>query len=82
MKYFQLLSKKSNLVSSTTSFFLSDCNHKSHVDIQISFHVLKKKRDCKTSREMWKCKTKAIQADLDISTHIPAYSGLFRHIQT
>ena len=44
MKYFQLLSKKSNLVSSTTSFFLSDCNHKSHVDIQISFHVLKKKR--------------------------------------
>ena len=29
---------------------------------------------------MGKCKTKAIQADLSIFTHIPAYSGIFRHI--
>ena len=30
---------------------------------------------------MGTCKTKAIQADLDIFTHILAYSGLFRHIK-
>ena len=29
---------------------------------------------------IWKSKTKAIQADLGILTHIPAYSGMFRHI--
>ena len=31
---------------------------------------------------MEKCKTKAIQADLTILTHIPAYSGIFILIQT
>ena len=30
---------------------------------------------------MAKCKTKAIQTDLGIFTHIPAYSGMFRYIQ-
>ena len=30
---------------------------------------------------MRKCKTKAIQADLGIFTHIPAYSGILRYIQ-
>ena len=29
-----------------------------------------------------KCKAKAIQADLTIFTHIPAYSGMFTLIQT
>ena len=30
---------------------------------------------------MKKCKTKAIQADLSIFTHVLTYSGIFRHIQ-
>ena len=28
------------------------------------------------------CKTKTIEADLGILTHISAYSGILRHIQT
>ena len=44
--------------------------------------MLKKKMDFKTNGEIGKYKTKAIQADLDIFTYIPAYSGIFRHIQT
>ena len=30
---------------------------------------------------MGTCKTKGIQADLDIVVYIPLYSGLFRHFQ-
>ena len=30
---------------------------------------------------MEKSKTKAIQAELGIFTHIPEYSGIFRHVQ-
>ena len=29
---------------------------------------------------MGKCKTKAVQTDLGIFTHIPSYSSIFRHI--
>ena len=28
-----------------------------------------------------KCKTKTVEADLGIFTHIPKYSGIFKHIQ-
>ena len=43
--------------------------------------MFKKKRDCKINAEMGKCKTKTIQADLDICTDIPAYSSIFKHSQ-
>ena len=29
---------------------------------------------------MGKCKTKTIQTDKDILTHIPEYSGVFKHL--
>ena len=46
--------------------------------VQISNHVFKQKRDCKTNREMEKCKNKSHSGG---SRHIHAYSGIFMHIQ-
>ena len=83
MKYFQLLWKKSNFVSLRKQAHVSsNYNLQSPLGVQISNQVFKQTRDCKINAEMGKCKTKAIQADLGIFRYIPAYSGIFRHIQT
>ena len=83
MKYFQLLQKISNFVFlGKQPHVPSYYNLQSPVDFQISKHLFKQKRDCKTNREMGKSKTNAIQADLGIFTHFPEYSGIFRHVQT
>ena len=54
----------------------------SSVDVQISNHLLKQEGDCKANGKMRISKIKVIQADLGIFTRIPAYSCIFRHIQT
>ena len=64
--------KKSNYVP-------SDYNFQSSADIQISNHMFKQKRDCKTIGEMGQCKTKAIQADLGTFMHIQTYPDIFRN---
>ena len=76
MLYFQLLQKKSNFVPSRKQLHVPSLQ--SPVDVQISNHVFKQKRDCKTNEEMRKCTTKAIQADLGIFTHIQARSGIIQ----
>ena len=81
-KYFQLLKKKSIFVFSRKQrHFPSDYKLQFPVEIQISNDVFKQTRNCKLNWEMGKCKTKAIQADLDIFTHIPAYSDISRHFR-
>ena len=81
MKYFQLLQKKTNLVSLKKQPHVpSGFNLQSPVGVQKSNPVFKQKRDCKTNGEMGKSKTKAIQVDLGIFLHIRTYPGIFRHI--
>ena len=75
MKYFQLLWKNSNFVSSRKQPRVSsDYNLQSPVDIQISNHVFKQKKHCKTNEEM-----RNIHACSDISRHNQTYSGIFKN---
>ena len=53
-----------------TTPFPSNFDLQSHLDVRINNHVFNYERDCKTYGEIKKCKTKAIQADLSIFTHI------------
>ena len=83
MKYFQLLWKKSNFVSSRKQPRVSsDYNLQSPVDVQISNHMFKQKKHCKTNGEMRKYKAKAIQAYLGIFTNIHACSDISKDNQT
>ena len=80
MKYFHLLQKKLNLASSRKKPHVpSDYNLQPPVDIQISNHMFKQKKDCKANRETGKCKIKRYSGRF---RHIYAYFGIFRHIRT
>ena len=86
MKYFRLLQKKSSFVSSRKQPSVpSDYDLWPPVKVQISSHVFKWKRDCKTNAEMGKCKTKTILPDFGIFTrifsNIQAYLDIIRHVQ-
>ena len=83
MKYFQLLWKKSNVVSSRKQpRVFSDYNLQSPVDVQISNHMFKQKKHCKTNGKMRKYKAKAIQTYLGIFTNIHGCSDISRDNQT
>ena len=86
MKYFQLLQTKSNFVSSRKQPHVPlDYNLQSLVDVQISNHIFKQKRDYKTNGKIQKCKTKGrlrhIHRYSTIFRHIQAYQNIIRHIQ-
>ena len=66
-----LLQKKSNFVCSRNQpHVASDYNLQSPADVPVSNHV----------GDMGKCKTKAIQADLGIFTHIHEYSETIQKV--
>ena len=76
MKYFLLLQKKSNFISSRKQPHVPpDYNFQSPIDVQVSNNMFKQKRDYKANGEMGKCKTKPFR-------QIQIYSHIFRHIQT
>ena len=79
-RYFQLLQKKSNCVSSRKQPHApSECNLQSPVDVEISNYQFKQKRDCKTNGKMGKCKSKAIQEVIGMFTYVLACSGIFKY---
>ena len=86
MKYFQLLQAESNFASSRKQPHVPlDYNLQSPVDVQISNHIFKQKRDYKTNGEIQKCKTKGrlrlIHRYSSIFRHIQTYPNIIRHIQ-
>ena len=66
VKIFSLKQKENQILSATIE--------------KINFFLSRKQEICGSFRKgitMEKCKTDAVQADLTIFTHIPAYSGIF-----